>query len=50
MNKEYMNKRTGEITDNHGIAMEWYRGHDEVAIIVYDEKRNEWTTRCEWVW
>ena len=50
MNKEYMNKRTGEITDNHGIAMEWYRGRDEVAIIVYDEKRNEWTTRCEWVW
>ena len=32
MEKFYLNRRTGEITEIHKIAVEWYRAGDEVEI------------------
>ena len=46
----YMNKTTGEVTDSHSIAMGWYRGHDEVALIDWSEALGEWIERGYWAW
>ena len=32
--KEYVNRSTGEVTESHSEAMEWYREGDEVEIYV----------------
>jgi hypothetical protein len=46
----YMNATTGEITESHAIAMEWYRDHNEVKLIGWSETLNEWIERGAWVW
>ena len=50
MEKYYMNKRTGEVTENHAEAMGWYRAKDEVQIWGWSEVLGEWVCRMEWVW
>lgn len=46
----YKNKRTGECTDSHKTAMEWYRGKDEVQVWYFSETLSEWICGMEWVW
>lgn len=50
IDKYYRNKRTGETTESHAQAMEWYRGKDEVEIWGWSETLGEWICRMEWVW
>ena len=50
MEKYYKNKRTGEKTESHAKAMEWYRAKDEVQIWGWSETLGEWVCRLEWVW
>jgi hypothetical protein len=52
MNREqyYKNKRTGERTDSHKQAMEWYRNHDEIEVWYFSETCGEWLCGVEWVW
>ena len=45
----YMNCDTGEITDCHAIAMEWYRDNIEVALLDFSEVLNEWVERGRWI-
>lgn len=47
-NINYMNRATGEVTDRHYIAMEWYRNGAEVAIITFSEVLGEWIERGYW--
>ena len=44
----YMNRSTGELTDNHEIAMDWYRNGAEVGLITYSEVLGEWVERGYW--
>ena len=44
----YMNKSTGELTESHAIAMEWYRDGDEVALIDWSDTLGEWIERGYW--
>ena len=48
-NISYMNCATGEWTDRHYAAMEWYRAGDEVALVCYSEVLGEWIERGRWV-
>jgi len=50
MEKYFKNKRTGETTESHAKAMEWYRAKDEVEIWGWSETLGEWICRMEWVW
>jgi hypothetical protein len=50
MEKYFKNKRTGEKTESHAKAMEWYRAKDEVEIWGWSETLGEWICRMEWVW
>lgn len=47
-NINYMNCATGEITNRRYIAMDWYRGGDEVSLITYSEVCGEWVERGRW--
>ena len=42
MEKYYMNRSTGEITENHRTAIEWYRNGDEVEIWVNGKFAAAW--------
>lgn len=44
----FMNRTTGELTDNHDIAMDWYRDGDEVSLITYSDVLGEWIERGYW--
>jgi hypothetical protein len=46
----YKNKRTGERTESHAVAMGWYRAKDEVEVWYYSEAVSEWLCGVEWVW
>ncbi len=46
----YMNTETGEITQDHGEAMGWYRNRIEVKLMDYSETLGEWIERGAWVW
>lgn len=46
----YKNKRTGERTESHAKAMEWYRAKDEVEVWYWSEVCGEWLCGVEWVW
>ena len=46
----YKNKRTGERTESHKQAMEWYRGKDEIEVWYFSETLGEWLCGVEWVW
>ena len=46
----YMDCETGEITENHEIAMIWYRKRHNIALMDYSETLGEWVKRGEWVW
>ena len=48
--KYYKNKRTGEKTENHRQAVEWYRAKDEVEIWDWSDVLNQMVCRMEWVW
>lgn len=48
-NITYMNCETGEITEIHADAMEWYRSGVEVALIDYSETLGEWLERGRWI-
>lgn len=45
----YMNCETGEATEVHREAMEWYRVGTEVALMGYSETLGEWIERGRWV-
>lgn len=45
----YMNCETGEITEIHKDAMEWYRAGVEVALMDYSETLGEWIERGRWI-
>lgn len=42
MNQYYMNLLTGEITESHREAVEWYRTGINVAVYKNGIKRLEW--------
>lgn len=46
----YMNCTTGEITENHREAMEWYRTGVEIDLIDWSDVLNCWVKRGSWVW
>ncbi len=46
----YKNKRTGERTESHKQAMEWYRAKDEIEVWYYSETLSEWICGIEWTW
>lgn len=46
----YQNKRTGERTESHKQAMEWYRAKNEVQVWYFSETLSEWICGVEWVW
>ena len=46
----YKNKRTGERTESHAVAMEWYRAKDEIEVWYWSEVCGEWLCGVEWVW
>lgn len=46
----YMNKTTGEVTNDHAIAMSWYRERNEIALIDWSETLGEWIERGSWTW
>jgi hypothetical protein len=46
----YKNKRTGERTESHKQAMEWYRGKDEIEVWYFSETLGEWLCGIEWTW
>lgn len=46
----YKNKRTGEQTESHAKAMEWYRAKDEVEVWYWSGTRGGWLRGVEWTW
>lgn len=42
MEKIYFNRGTGEITENHRIAVEWYRDGYEIEIRINGELMLVW--------
>ena len=46
----YMNCITGEVTENHNEAMEWYRIGVQVDLIEWCDVLNCWVKRGSWVW
>lgn len=50
MKINYMNTITGEVTENHAEAMEWYRNKIAVKLIDWSEVLGEWVVRGEWIW
>lgn len=44
----YKNKTTGEVTDNHSKAVEWYK-KDEIEVWYFSECLCEWVCGIEWV-
>jgi hypothetical protein len=48
-NITYMNCETGEVTEPHSKAMEWYREGVEIALMDYSEVLGEWIERMRWV-
>lgn len=46
----YKNKRTGERTESHRQAMEWYRGKDEIEVWYFSETLGELICGIEWTW
>ena len=45
----YINMSTGEITENHNTAMEWYRKGDEISIVSWSDVLQDWIERLQWV-
>ena len=45
----YMNCTTGEVTENHSKAMEWYRTGAQIDLIDWSDTLNCWVTRGSWV-
>lgn len=45
----YINMSTGEVTENHSTAMEWYREGDEISIVSWSDVCQEWIERLQWV-
>lgn len=48
MKKLYMNTVTGEITESHRKAMDWFRKKININILVWDG--NSWVKRTDWTW
>lgn len=48
-NINYYNLSTGEVTENHDLAMAWYREGTEIALIDYSECLGRWIERLRWV-
>jgi hypothetical protein len=48
MEKYYESMVTGEITDSHRKAMEWFRKGDDISIYSYSEKSDKWIFRLRW--
>lgn len=46
----YMNTETGEITQDHREAVEWYRNKIEVSLTYYSEERQKWCECGYWAW
>ena len=45
----YINMSTGEVTENHNTAMEWYREGDEISIVSWSDVLQDWIERLQWV-
>ena len=48
MKAYYMNNGTGEITENHGEAMKWFRDGNEITLYSRDTNGN-FIQRTSWV-
>lgn len=48
MKAYYMNNSTGEITENHGEAMKWFRDGNEITLYSRDTNGN-FIQRTSWV-
>lgn len=46
----YLNLSTGEVTNDHALAMIWYNELNEIALIDWSESLQEWIERGRWVW
>jgi len=44
----YMNEETGEITENHWEAVEWFNEGVNVTLIKYQEPIRQWVQVCTW--
>ena len=43
-----MNTITGEITESHEQAMDWFREKVNIDILVWDN--GNWVKRTDWTW
>lgn len=48
MKKIYMNTVTGEITDSHKKAMNWFREKIDIVILVWNN--GDWVKETDWTW
>lgn len=48
MKKIYMNTVTGEITESHEQAMDWFREKINIDILVWND--GNWVKRTDWTW
>ena len=48
MKAYYMNNTTGEITENHGKAMEWFRDGNEITLYSRNADGN-FIQRTSWI-
>lgn len=39
---EYTNKATGEVTESHRRAVEWYSAGDDVAVLLNGKQAAHW--------
>lgn len=47
--KIYQNGITGEITDKHSQAMEWYRAGANIGIFCWNSLVDNWVARGSWI-
>lgn len=45
----YQNETTGEVTENHKQAVEWYREGHDIMLISWSDVCHDWIERLEWV-
>ena len=48
MKKIYMNTVTGEITESHKVAMDWFREKINIDVLVWDD--GSWVKKTDWTW
>lgn len=46
----YMNESTGEITDNHKEAVQWFNNGNNIELDKVDPSTGELLKCSEWIW